>query len=361
MDKATKSNVPKYIVKKPWYKDEGEEDTKADESIPNIPKRNSTLYSTTATKYRKGSCKNCGSMTHKAKECLDRPRKKGAKWTGENIQPDEYLDQAKLDFDGKRDRWGNYDPEEYQNVVDNYEELEKKRKKVLEADLKRKLMSGEVSQVQAAVDLSDDERYAEKVDMPGQKVDMEQHTRVTVRNLRIREDTAKYLRNLDTESAYYDPKSRSMRENPYSHTDSTFIGDNVYENTGDARTAKDMQIFAWQAEKRGIQTSVPSEMEKVFNQERMKDFSQLHRIQKELEEKYGVQEQAKDEPVTVSETFVEYDKEGSIKVRSRFREDHFINGHTTVFGSYWENSKWGYKCCKQLSKNAYCTADNKPC
>lgn len=30
----------------------------------------------------------------------------------------------------------------------------------------------------------------------------------SVRNLRIREDTAKYLLNLDPESAYYDPKSR---------------------------------------------------------------------------------------------------------------------------------------------------------
>lgn len=37
---------------------------------------------------------------------------------------------------------------------------------------------------------------------------------MTVRNLRIREDTAKYLRNLDIESAHYDPKSRSMREAP---------------------------------------------------------------------------------------------------------------------------------------------------
>jgi hypothetical protein len=35
-----------------------------------------------------------------------------------------------------------------------------------------------------------------------------------VRNLRIREDTAKYLLNLDTNSAHYDPKSRSMREDP---------------------------------------------------------------------------------------------------------------------------------------------------
>jgi len=34
------------------------------------------------------------------------------------------------------------------------------------------------------------------------------------RNLHIREDTAKYLLNLDVNSAYYDPKTRSMREDP---------------------------------------------------------------------------------------------------------------------------------------------------
>lgn len=52
--------------------------------------------------------------------------------------------------------------------------------------------------------------------MPGTKVDSKQ--RITVRNLRIREDTAKYLRNLDPASAYYDPKTRSMRDDPHEGT-----------------------------------------------------------------------------------------------------------------------------------------------
>jgi pre-mRNA-processing factor SLU7 len=47
----------------------------------------------------------------------------------------------------------------------------------------------------------------------GTKVDAAE--RYTVRNLRIREDTAKYLRNLDPNSAHYDPKTRAMRKNPY--------------------------------------------------------------------------------------------------------------------------------------------------
>ena len=50
-----------------------------------------------------------------------------------------------------------------------------------------------------------------------------------MRNLRIREDTAKYLRNLNPNSAYYDPKTRSMRDNPnpdLNIEDAAFLGDN---------------------------------------------------------------------------------------------------------------------------------------
>ena len=35
----------------------------------------------------------------------------------------------------------------------------------------------------------------------------------------IREDTAKYLRNLSVTSAYYDAKTRSMRDNPHPDKD----------------------------------------------------------------------------------------------------------------------------------------------
>lgn len=39
----------------------------------------------------------------------------------------------------------------------------------------------------------DEDKYAEEASMPGVKVDIDSRTRITVRNLRIREDTAKYL------------------------------------------------------------------------------------------------------------------------------------------------------------------------
>ena len=79
--------------------------------------------------------------------------------------------------------------------------------------------------------------------------------KTTVRNLRIREDTAKYLRNLDPESAFYDPKSRAMRENPTPHLgdpkDLIYAGDNFARATGDALELAKTSCFAWDAERRG--------------------------------------------------------------------------------------------------------------
>ncbi len=75
----------------------------------------------------------------------------------------------------------------------------------------------------------DEDKYVDDMDMIGTKVDASE--RYTVRNLRIREDTAKYLRNLDPNSAHYDPKTRSMRKNPYEGTGKSveevdYAGDN---------------------------------------------------------------------------------------------------------------------------------------
>lgn len=65
--------------------------------------------SKTAAKYRKGACENCGAITHKKKECMERPRKIGAKYTNANIAPDEFTQpELSTDYDGKRDRYLNF-------------------------------------------------------------------------------------------------------------------------------------------------------------------------------------------------------------------------------------------------------------
>lgn len=92
--------IPAFISKKPFYID--------DESTANDYLEHQRLHKSAqsditkwydrgkragpaATKYRKGACENCGAMTHKTKECLSRPRKHGAKWTGKDIQADELI------------------------------------------------------------------------------------------------------------------------------------------------------------------------------------------------------------------------------------------------------------------------------
>lgn len=153
------------------------------------------------------------------------------------------------DWDVKRDRWDGYDPASHKSIVLEHEALEVARRKLREEAIDKGDKGMDVAAINKAAKLgkskkkkrkedeedfgsdsdsegsnhggnggggaedeNDEDKYAEGADVAGQRMDAK--TRVTVRNLRIREDTAKYLMNLDLESAYYDPKTRSMREAP---------------------------------------------------------------------------------------------------------------------------------------------------
>uniref|UniRef100_A0A1B0C697 Pre-mRNA-splicing factor SLU7 n=1 Tax=Glossina palpalis gambiensis TaxID=67801 RepID=A0A1B0C697_9MUSC len=171
---------------------------------------------------------------------------------------------SKIDIFEKRDRWSGYDPANHREIIEEYEKVEEAKLKteklkndpgaeisdddgnedkyVDEVDMPgtkvdskqritvRNLRIQEYEKVEEAkrklkaeklkkdpdAEISDDDgnedKYVDEVDMPGTKVGSKQ--RITVRNLRICEDTAKYLHNLDPNLAYYDPKTRSMRDNP---------------------------------------------------------------------------------------------------------------------------------------------------
>jgi len=38
------------------------------------------------------------------------------------------------------------------------------------------------------------------------------------------------------------------------------------------------------------------------------------------------------------------------EIRSKYEEDVYINNHTSVWGSFWANGSWGYKCCHSFVK-----------
>lgn len=163
-------------------------------------------------------------MTHTKIDCLERPRKKGAKFTNKDIAQDDVIQTVKGGYDAKRDRYNGYDPASHMNIVKEYAAMEEERKKLKEEEVDRQTTT-ELAAVakkgkeedddafgSSDEDDADEDKYADAADAVGQKLDTK--NRVSVRNLRIREDTAKYLLNLDTESAYYDPKTRSMRDAP---------------------------------------------------------------------------------------------------------------------------------------------------
>ena len=131
------------------------------------------------------------------------------------------------------------------------------------------------------------------MDMPGTKVDAAE--RYTVRNLRIREDTAKYLRNLDPNSAYYDPKTRAMRKNPYEGTgrnddEVAYAGDNFVRISGDTVDHAKSQLFAWEAGSKGLDVHAlaePTKLEALRKEYTTKKDEFKDQVQNSILEKYG--------------------------------------------------------------------------
>ncbi|KAM9850285.1 pre-mRNA-splicing factor SLU7 isoform 1-T1 [Aulostomus maculatus] len=410
-------HIPQYISSVPWYIDPSKRPTLKHQRPQS---ENQSQYSaigewykrgvqenSVITKFRKGACENCGAMTHKKKDCLERPRKVGAKFTGTGIAPDEHAQiQLTLDYDGKRDRWNGYDPEEHQRIVEEYAKVDLAKRTLKAQKLQDELASGKLDQTvsvdsdQDYSDMShltdekqdlchvtfslqerehdsedeDEDKYADDIDMPGQNFDSKR--RITVRNLRIREDTAKYLRNLDPNSAYYDPKTRAMRENPYSSTGMNpdevgYAGDNFARYSGDTITMAQTQLFAWEAYERGSEVHLqadPTKLELLHRSFKVKkeDFKETQRAG--ILEKYGGEEHLNAPPrellLAQTEDYVEYSRHGAVLkglekavARSKYEEDVLINNHTCIWGSYWKDGCWGYKCCHSMVKQSYCTGE----
>lgn len=380
-------HIPQYISSVPWYIDPSKRPTlKHQRPQSEIQQQYSSIgewykrgvqENAITTKFRKGSCENCGAMTHKKKDCLERPRKVGAKFTGTGIAPDEQAQvQLDLDYDGKRDRWNGYDPEEHQRIVEEYAKVDLAKRTLKAQKLQDELASGKLDPTEREHDSEDEDedKYADDIDMPGQNFDSKR--RITVRNLRIREDTAKYLRNLDPNSAYYDPKTRAMRENPYYNTGMNpdevgYAGDNFARYSGDTITMAQTQLFAWEAYERGSEVHLqadPTKLELLHKSFKVKkeDFKEKQRDS--ILEKYGGEEHLDAPPrellLAQTEDYVEYSRHGAVLkglekavARSKYEEDVLINNHTCIWGSYWKDGFWGYKCCHSMVKQSYCTGE----
>lgn len=426
-------HVPDYMSKAPWYLDTGKRSLKHQRKpdTGEVTVGINDWYARgqkegpVAKKYRKGACENCGAATHKTKECLERPRKKGAKWTNSDIAPDEYIagnsdfvNGKKVDFAAKRDRWNGYDPAEHRRVMAEYEAVEEERRRMREEEIDREGGGGGDAKDEAGPskqagddednvdteasaasgskrrkkrsrsqsrggnksdpdfsssdsDSEDDDKYAEAANMAGQKVDTD--NRMSIRNLRIREDRAKYLYNLNPESSYYDPKTRSMREAPGGGEGDGYAGDNANRKNGDSVAMQRLQLFAWQAEQRGNDLHLqanPTVNERQFREFQSKKEKLRESTRGSILDKYGGAEHFDSVPKELlrgqSENYIEYSRSGKVvkgqeraKVKSRFEEDVLEQNHKAIWGSWYDlvDGKWGYACCRSVVPNSYCTGD----
>lgn len=84
-------------------------------------------------------------------------------------------------------------------------------------------------------------------------------------------------------------------------------------------------------------------------------------VQASVLEKYGGEEHLQAPPKTLllaqTEDYVEYSRSGKVIkgqekeiVKSKYEEDVYINNHTSVWGSFWKDGQWGYKCCHSFVK-----------
>jgi len=418
---------PQFITAAPWYLNQSKPSLKHQQAWNLKTPGSKDWYKRGTkgdikTKFLKGACSNCGAMTHQVKECMERPRKVKAEHDGKNLMPDEHIESLELDYEGKRDRWNGFQPDDYREVIEEWEKVEGERRKVKAAEMEERAKLKERLKAQKRAlkkkrkqrrrqlrrqaegkdgegtdtgdseggtdsdtdtdtdsdsDASDDEDLGEKMKdfdkTTATTAAKDDKLRTTTRNLRIREDTAKYLLNLDVNSAFYDPKSRSMRDNPLKHLkeedQGSFRGDNFVRNAGDAKHLAELTVFAWDAYKHGEKvhdTAQPTQALKMWQvfKERSKNLKETQ--QAELLEKYGGEEhlEAPTELIYAqNDNYVEYSRDGRvIKGRERllqksaYEEDVLIGNHCSPWGSWYDsvNLKWGFACCHQTMKNAYC-------
>ncbi|KAF3912646.1 hypothetical protein ABW21_db0201228 [Orbilia brochopaga] len=381
--------IPNFISKKPFWLGDGDDKEGATDYLEHQRlqrrstdttdlltdgdkwyDRSKTRLAPAATKFRKGACENCGGMGHTKRDCLQRIRSKGAKFTGQDIAQDEKSQTLSLGWDGKRDRWNGYDPREHDQLIEEYARMEELRaeQKALEGKGGKSISDGE----------DGEDKYADESAMPGQTYDSS--SRVTTRNLRIREDTAKYLLNLDLDSAKYDPKTRTMVDGgALSDQASKLVAEEGFlRSSGDAAEFEKAQKLAWESREKGIPSSSggatkmhlqanPTEGEMLRRKLESQKIDDVAQKRKALLDRYGgaehLQVPAPVAAISESEHYTEYSESGDVAkggkavARSKYPEDIFTNNHTSVWGSWWQNFRWGYACCHSHVKNSYCTGE----
>lgn len=444
-DKSIEINphMPQYITKAPWYLNQSENSLNhqksqiANNKLPISIHTQKGIFNKPVYKFRKGACENCGSMTHTAKECCERPRAVKAKYSGKDLRQDEFIYEVPLDYEGKRDRWNGYDSSNFKKFIYEYEKLEdakkqskeeelkriddekKKKKKMRDEDLdesvssedenrfltapseeanennpvapsetensetwknNKSLSNSTVNEKVIAEDNEDSNKLDEddeivKIYSEGISVQENNKKILNIKNLKellyksstskslhIGDDYSKYLLSLKENSAYYDPKSRSMRENPVPDSNLVFRGENALRQSGDALSLLEIENFIKEANQKNRElnlnnVSMPTQAEKFYEyyKQKKENFKSDHF--KKLLDKYGGKE-CLDLPDSIKSEFqpdsFNESSNDNAGLNTNLDDQGFID-HSTEYGSFYHPTFGkGYKCCLSFDKESSC-------
>merc|ERR1712096_288584 len=155
-----------------------------------------------------------------------------------------------------------------------------------------------------------------------------------------------------------------MRNNPYEETglakdEVEYAGDNFVRISGDTVSHAKDTMFAWEAARKGLDVHTlaePTKLEALRKEYDSKKDEFKSVVKNSILEKYGGQEHLEAPPRELifaqTEEYVEYSRHGKLikgveskVVRSQYEEDRLIGNHTSVWGSWWSEGRWGYECC----------------
>ena len=268
-----------------------------------------------APRFKPGACENCGATGHKRKDCLDRPRAVGAKYTGKTSATDAPLPEEEASYEAKRDRWKSFEPEMFDAVVEDFQARKGGDEKL--ADFTGVEKKEAVTDAKASV--------------------------MTSRNLRIREDTAKYLVDLDADAGLYNPKSRSMVE----------VGGLEFVKSGSE--VMQVRAFAWEAYKQGggnlHEVAQPTQVEKLFRMKQSEEERLKDNKRRKLADAYG----PSDDQILPSSLRITDGHEASHDMHASL-----TRSHAAVWGSWFDrgSGKWGYACCKRTERSSKCLVNS---
>ncbi|CUS22571.1 LAQU0S06e01068g1_1 [Lachancea quebecensis] len=232
-------HIPKYIKDQPWfYKSstkgsEENEDYLAHHRRHNRPDSDLDIDNNAEPKvgrgitdayeqhtevsrprFAKAKCLNCGAGDHISRDCLEAPRKRRAGPEAQVRTTVIRRTESDGNWDARRDRWFGYEGKEYETVLQKWEDNAAKQREQAagDKDIADELDTDEEIEL-AALGLFKDEATGAVA------ADDEQGSKLRT-SVRLREDRAAYLDDINSETINYDPKSRLYKSDTLGEVDS---------------------------------------------------------------------------------------------------------------------------------------------